>query len=35
MGAQTLMQLLSKASNEDRYSIGDEGLRDAMITDNV
>jgi hypothetical protein len=35
MGAQTLMQLLPKVSNEDRSSIGDDGLRDAMIADNV
>jgi hypothetical protein len=35
MGAQTLMQLLPKASNEDRSSIGDDGLRNAMIADNV
>jgi hypothetical protein len=35
MGAQTLMQLLPKVSNEDRSSIGDDGLRDGMIADNV
>jgi hypothetical protein len=35
MGAQTLMQLLSKASNKDRSSIGDVSLWDAVIADNV
>jgi hypothetical protein len=35
MGAQTFMQLLPKASNKDRSSIGDNGFRDAMIADNV
>jgi hypothetical protein len=35
MGAQTFMQLLQKVSNEDRSSIGDDGLRDAVIADNV
>jgi hypothetical protein len=35
MGAQTLMQLLSKVSNKNRSSIGDDGLRDAVIADNV
>jgi hypothetical protein len=35
MGAQILMQLLPKASNEDRSSIGDDSLQDAMIADNV
>jgi hypothetical protein len=35
MGAQTLMQLLSKVSNKNRSSIGDDGLWDAVIADNV
>jgi hypothetical protein len=35
MGAQTLMQLLLKVSNKDRSIIGDDGLRDTMIADNV
>jgi hypothetical protein len=35
MGAQTLMQLLPKASDEDRSSIEDDGLPDAMIADNL
>jgi hypothetical protein len=35
MGAQTLVYLLTKMSNEDRYSIGDDGLRDAMVVDNM
>jgi hypothetical protein len=29
------MQLLPKTSNEDKSSIRDDGLRDAMIADNV
>jgi hypothetical protein len=35
MGAQIFMQLLPKASNIGRSSIRDDGLRDAMIADNV
>jgi hypothetical protein len=35
MGAQTPMWLLQKMSNKDRSFIGDDGLRDAMIADNV
>jgi hypothetical protein len=35
MGAQTFMQLLSKASNKDRPYVRDNCLRDAMIADNV
>jgi hypothetical protein len=35
MGAQTLMLLVPKMSNEDRSSIRDDGLQDAVIADNV
>jgi hypothetical protein len=35
MGAQALMELLPKASNKNRSSIRDDGLRDAVIADNV
>jgi hypothetical protein len=35
MGAQTLMYLLPKMSNEDRSSIGDDGVQGAMIADDV
>jgi hypothetical protein len=35
MGAQTLVYLLPKMSNEDRSSIGDDGLRDAMVANNM
>jgi hypothetical protein len=35
MGAQTLMQLLPKASDKDRSCIRDDGLRDAVIVNNV
>jgi hypothetical protein len=35
MGAQTFMKLLLKAGNKDRSSIGDSGLWDAIIADNV
>jgi hypothetical protein len=35
MGAQTLIQLLPKVSNEDRSSIRDDGLQDAVIVDNI
>jgi hypothetical protein len=35
MGAQTLVELLPKATNENRSSIRDDGLRDAVIVDNV
>jgi hypothetical protein len=35
MGSQTFMQLLPKASNKDRSSIGDNVLRNTMIADNV
>jgi hypothetical protein len=35
MGAQTFMQLLPKVSNKDRSSIGNDGLQDAMIADDM
>jgi hypothetical protein len=35
MGAQTLLQLLPKASNKDRSSVRNNGLRYAMIVDDV
>jgi hypothetical protein len=35
MGAQTFIQLLPKVSNKDRSSIGDNGLQNTMILDNV
>jgi hypothetical protein len=35
MGAQTLMQLLPKASNKDRSSVRNNSLRYAMIADDV
>jgi hypothetical protein len=35
MGAQTFMQLLPKVSHKDRSSIGDNGLQNTMIVDNV
>jgi hypothetical protein len=35
MGAQALMQLVPKVRNKDRSSIGDDGLRDAVIVNNM
>jgi hypothetical protein len=35
MGAQTLMQLLPKASNKDRSSIRNNGLQYAVIANDV
>jgi hypothetical protein len=35
MGVQALMWLLPKASNKDRSSVGDDGLYDTVIADNM